>query len=90
MGKTIIELLDETVQKYGENPYLYEARNNIEYTALTFSEVKEQSIRFDAGLMAIVSPRLTPCCDIQKILEMYYFISRISWISMISEYSFSH
>ena len=51
MGKTIIGLLDEAVKKYGERPYLYEALNNIEYTALSFSEVKEQSIRFAAGLM---------------------------------------
>ena len=53
MGKTIIGLLNETVEKYGENPYLYEALDNIEYTALTFSEVKKQSIRFAAGLMAM-------------------------------------
>ena len=53
MGKTIIGLLNETVKKYGNNPYLYEALNNIEYTALTFSEVKEQSVRFAAGLMAM-------------------------------------
>ncbi|MDD4728971.1 MAG: long-chain fatty acid--CoA ligase, partial [Dysgonamonadaceae bacterium] len=53
MGKTIIGLLNETVDKYGENPYLYEALNNIEYTALTFNEVKEQSIRFAAGLIAM-------------------------------------
>ena len=53
MGKTIIGLLNETVEKYGENPYLYEALDNIEYTALTFSEVKEQSIRFAAGLIAM-------------------------------------
>ena len=53
MGKTIIGLLDEAVKKYGERPYLYEALNNIEYTALSFSEVKEQSIRFAAGLMAM-------------------------------------
>ena len=53
MGKTIIGLLNETVEKYGNNPYLYEALNNIEYRALTFSEVKEQAIRFAAGLMAL-------------------------------------
>lgn len=53
MGKTIIKLLDESVEKYGSNPYLYEARNDIAYTALTFSEVKEQSVRFAAGLMAL-------------------------------------
>ena len=53
MGKTIIKLLNEAVEKYGETPYLYEAQNNIEYAALTFSDVKEQSIRFAAGLMAL-------------------------------------
>ena len=53
MGKTIIKLLDESVEKYGSNPYLYEARNDIAYAALTFSEVKKQSIRFAAGLMAM-------------------------------------
>ncbi len=53
MGKTIIGLLNETVEKYGENPYLYEALNNIEYTALTFREVKEQAIRLAAGFMAL-------------------------------------
>ncbi len=53
MGKTIIGLLNETVEKYGENPYLYEALHNIEYAALTFREVKELAIRFAAGLMAM-------------------------------------
>ena len=53
MGKTIIELLNESVEKYGENPYLYEARHGIKYTSLTYKEVKEQSVRFAAGLMAM-------------------------------------
>lgn len=53
MQKTIIQLLNETVEKYGQNPYLYEALKNIEYKALTFSEVKEKAIRFAAGLMAM-------------------------------------
>lgn len=53
MGKTIIALLNETVEKYGERPFLYEARNGADYTSLTFSEVQEQTIRFAAGLMAL-------------------------------------
>ena len=53
MGKTIIALLQETVEKYGERPFLYEARNGTDYTSLTFREVQEQSIRFAAGLMAL-------------------------------------
>lgn len=53
MEKTIIGLLNETVEKYGERPYLYEAGKEIEYTALSFFEVKDKSIRFAAGLMAM-------------------------------------
>ena len=53
MGKTIIALLQESVEKYGERPYLYEARNGTDYTSLTYREVQEQSIRFAAGLMAL-------------------------------------
>ena len=53
MGKTIIALLNETVEKYGERPYLYEARNGTAYSSLTYREVKEQSVRFAAGLIAL-------------------------------------
>lgn len=53
MGKTIITLLSESVAKYGELPYLYEAREGTEYTALTYREVQENAIRFAAGLMAL-------------------------------------
>jgi len=53
MGKTIITLLNESVTKYGELPYLYEARKATEYKALTYREVQEQVIRFAAGLMAL-------------------------------------
>ncbi len=53
MGKTIITLLKESVKKYGELPYLYEARQGTEYTALTYAEVQEYAIRFAAGLMAL-------------------------------------
>ena len=53
MGKTIITLLNESVEKYGERPYLYEARSGTEYSSLTYSEVQEHSIRFAAGLMAL-------------------------------------
>lgn len=41
MGKTIIALLQETVEKYGERSFLYEARNGTDYTSLTFREVQE-------------------------------------------------
>jgi long-chain acyl-CoA synthetase len=53
MGKTIIALLQETVERYGERPFLYEARNGTDYSSLTFREVQKQSIRFAAGLMAL-------------------------------------
>lgn len=53
MGKTIITLLRESVEKYRDLPYLYEARQGTEYTALTYGEVQEHAIRFAAGLMAL-------------------------------------
>ncbi|MDD3075996.1 MAG: AMP-binding protein [Proteiniphilum sp.] len=53
MGKTIITLLRESVEKYRGLPYLYEARQGTEYTALTYGEVQEHAIRFAAGLMAL-------------------------------------
>lgn len=53
MGKTIITLLNESVEKYGERPYLYEARQGTAYIALTYREVQEQTVRFAAGLMAL-------------------------------------
>ncbi len=53
MGKTIITLLRESVEKYRDLPYLYEARQGTEYTTLTYGEVQEHAIRFAAGLMAL-------------------------------------
>lgn len=53
MGKTIIDLLNESVEKYSHQPYLYEALHDIQYSAITFDEVKTQAIRFAAGLMAM-------------------------------------
>lgn len=53
MGKTIITLLNESVEKYKDLPYLYEARHGVEYTSLTYGEVQEHAIRFAAGLMAL-------------------------------------
>lgn len=53
MGKTIITLLNESVVKYGDLPYLYESREGTEYTALTYREVQEHAIRFAAGLIAL-------------------------------------
>ncbi|MDD4697941.1 MAG: AMP-binding protein [Fermentimonas sp.] len=53
MGKTIIKLLEESVSKYGDLPYLHEARNGEEYSSLTYREVHKEAIRFAAGLMAL-------------------------------------
>ena len=53
MGKTIIELLEESVSKYGNLPYLHEARFGEDYTSITYSEVQKEAIRFAAGLIAL-------------------------------------
>lgn len=51
--KTILDLLNESVIKYGDRPYLYEARKGTEYTSLTYKEVQEQSLQFAAGLISL-------------------------------------
>ena len=50
--KTIIDLLENSVQKYGNNPYLLE-KKNIRYEALTYKETKEQVYKVAAGLLAL-------------------------------------
>ncbi|MDR2816586.1 MAG: AMP-binding protein [Proteiniphilum sp.] len=52
-NRTILDLLNESVEKYGDRPYLYEARKGVQYTSLTYKQVQEQSMQFAAGLMAI-------------------------------------
>ena len=37
--KTIVELLENSVQKYGNNPYLLEKKTD-RYEAITFKETK--------------------------------------------------
>lgn len=53
MNKTILAFLDEAVGKYGDKPYLYEARSGVNYTSLTYREVQEKSKQFAAGLMQL-------------------------------------
>lgn len=52
-NRTILDLLNESVEKYGDRPYLYEARKGTQYTSLTYKQVQEQSIQFAAGLIAL-------------------------------------
>lgn len=51
MSKTIISFLQEAVDNFGERPFLYESRKEIEYTHLTYSEVQERAMHFAAGLI---------------------------------------
>lgn len=52
-NRTILDFLNESVEKYCDRPYLYEARNDTQYTSLTFKQVQEQSMQFAAGLIAL-------------------------------------
>jgi long-chain acyl-CoA synthetase len=51
MKKTIISFLEESVRKFRDNPFLYEARNGVGYSFITYKEVQEQSKQFAAGLI---------------------------------------
>jgi len=50
--KTIIELLENSVQKYGNNPYLLEKRTD-RYESITYKETKEQVYKISAGLLEL-------------------------------------
>jgi long-chain acyl-CoA synthetase len=48
--KTIVELLENSSQKYANNPYVLEKRTD-KYEAITYSETKEQVYKVAAGLL---------------------------------------
>jgi len=50
--KTIIDLLENSVQKYGNNPYLLEKRTD-RYEALTYRETRDEAYKVAAGLLAL-------------------------------------
>jgi long-chain acyl-CoA synthetase len=50
--RTLIDLLETSAQKYGNNPYIYEKRTD-RYEALTYRETKEHVYKTAAGLLAL-------------------------------------
>ncbi|MBP8023588.1 MAG: AMP-binding protein, partial [Paludibacter sp.] len=52
MRTTIIDLLNQSVDKYSENPFLWEKTGN-EFVPTTYSETKQQAHILAAGLMKL-------------------------------------
>jgi long-chain acyl-CoA synthetase len=50
--KTIIDLLENSAQKYGNNPYLLEKKTD-RYEGITYKETKEQTFKVAAGLLVL-------------------------------------
>lgn len=50
--KTIIDLLENSAQKFNDNPYLLEKKGD-KYEAITFQETKQQVYKVAAGLLAL-------------------------------------
>ncbi|MFZ0283494.1 MAG: AMP-binding protein [Bacteroidales bacterium] len=50
--KTLIDLLENSAQKYGNNPYLLEKKTD-RYEAITYRETKELAYKVAAGLLAL-------------------------------------
>ena len=48
--KTIIELLENSVQKYPENPYILEKKTD-KYEALTYTQTRDEVFKVAAGLI---------------------------------------
>ena len=51
MSKTIISFLEESVKKFRNKPFLYEARTGVDYSHLTYEEVQQKSEQLAAGLI---------------------------------------
>lgn len=50
--KTIIDLFEESVNKYSSNPFLWEKKDG-EYISLSYAQTREQVYRLAAGLIAL-------------------------------------
>jgi len=50
--KTIVELLENSAQKFANNPYLLEKKTD-KYEATTYKETREQAYKVAAGLLAL-------------------------------------
>jgi len=50
--KTIIELLENSVRKYADNPYILEKRTD-KYEALTFRQTREEAYKVAGGLISM-------------------------------------
>ena len=50
--KTLVELLENSVQKYADNPYLLEKKTD-RYESITYRETREQAYAVAAGLVAL-------------------------------------
>ena len=50
--KTIVALLESSVQKYGNSPYLYEKKTD-RYESITYSKTKDEAYKVAAGLLAL-------------------------------------
>jgi len=61
--KTIINLFEESVNKFSNNTYLLEKIND-KYEPATYIKVREQVYIFAAGLIAL---------GIKKVLELHFY-----------------
>ncbi len=50
--KTIVELLENSAQKYADNPYILEKKTD-RYEALTYRETRDEAYKVAAGLLAL-------------------------------------
>ncbi len=53
MSKTLVQFLNEAVDKFADRPFLYEAQQGVNYNSLSYKEVQTKSREFAAGLIAM-------------------------------------
>ncbi|HKM92808.1 MAG TPA: AMP-binding protein [Prolixibacteraceae bacterium] len=50
--KTLVELFESSVEKFSNNPYMWE-KNNGEYQSHSYSQIRDEVIAFGAGLLSM-------------------------------------
>jgi long-chain acyl-CoA synthetase len=73
--KTIIDLLENSAQKYPDNPYLLEKKTD-RYESVTYRETREQTYKVAAGLLSLgikkgekIASYPVRCCQAVRFLH---------------------
>ena len=67
MEKTIVNLLEKSVEKFGNNTFLWEKKTTV-FEPLTYNQTKEQVYRLAAGLIQLGVSRVIKLRFFRKVV----------------------